>query len=108
MILSESFRKIAAVKSITLQIAGIDDVRTNQTPEDKLRIVREVTAKGPTGRTIGAGVISECGSGGLPAVDSNQMHVQSSDLFNMQLSSSRMASGAVPSSIVRSLPADSP
>lgn len=29
-------------------IVGIDDVRANQTPEDKLRIVQEETAKGPT------------------------------------------------------------
>ena len=29
-------------------MVGIDDVRANQTPEDKLRIVREETAKGPT------------------------------------------------------------
>ena len=30
------------------EIVGIHDVRANQTPEDKLKIVREETAKGPT------------------------------------------------------------
>lgn len=30
------------------EIIGIHDVRANQTPEDKLKIVREETAKGPT------------------------------------------------------------